>query len=382
MLHEFLLENRDEILAMTEAKSLELAGIRPSSGQLRQGLPLFYAQLLSVLQYEQELPAPITAPLPSDVTASFESRREGSRVIRLNSGPRETELTNAGTVHGVELLRLGYTLTHVVHSYGAMCQSITELATEKDITIKPNEFRDLNRCLDIAIAGAVSGFESKRKTQEDEHFGSLAHELRNALGNANISLQLIKAGTVGFSGSTGRVLERSLQRIGTLINRSLTEVRLRVDPSVHFESSNLLQLVDQIAVTALVEARTKDQTLEIKIDPVLMIEADSQLFLSALSNLIQNALKFTRVGGRIQVRGIESGKTIVVEVEDECGGLSNTTVDLFKPFEQQNENREGLGLGLTIARRAITLNHGTIDVQNLPNKGCIFRITLPKIQSA
>lgn len=382
MLHEFLLENRDEILAMTEAKSLKLAGIRPSSGQLRQGLPLFYAQLLSVLQFEQEVPSAQITQAPGEDSAAFKKRRDGSRIVRLTTGPGDTELTKAGSIHGVELLRLGYTLSHVVHSYGAMCQSITELAASMDITITANEFRDLNRCLDIAIAGAVTGFESKRKTQEDEQFGSLAHELRNALGNANISLQLIKAGTVGFSGSTGRVLERSLQRIGTLINRSLTEVRLRVDPSVHFESSNLLQLVDQIAVTALVEARSKDQTLEIRIDPALMIEADSQLFLSALSNLIQNALKFTRVGGRIQVRGIESGKTIVVEVEDECGGLSNAAVDLFKPFEQQHENREGLGLGLTIARRAITLNHGTIDVQNLPNKGCIFRITLPKNQSA
>jgi len=379
MLHEFLLKNRDEILAITEEKSLALAGIRPSSSQLRQGLPLFYAQLLSVLQFEQELPA---APLPGEDSASFKTRRDGSRIVRLNTGSSEPELTKAGGIHGVELLRLGYTLSHVVHSYGAMCQAITELATNMDVTITANEFRDLNRCLDIAIAGAVSGFETQRKSQEDEHFGSLAHELRNALGNANISLQLIKSGTVGFSGSTGRVLERSLLRIGTLIDRSLTEVRLRMDPSVHFESSNLLQLVDQIAITALVEARSKDQTLEIRIDPDLVVNADSQLFLSALSNLIQNALKFTRVGGRIQVRGTEVGTKVVIEVEDECGGLSNTKIDLFKPFAQENENREGLGLGLAIARRSITLNHGTIDVQNLPHKGCIFRITLPKVASA
>jgi C4-dicarboxylate-specific signal transduction histidine kinase len=66
-------------------------------------------------------------------------------------------------------------------------------------------------------------------------------------------------------------------------------------------------------------------------------------------------------------------------VEDECGGLApNAETDLFKPFEQQNANRKGLGLGLTIAQRAIALNHGTIKVQNLPERGCIFKITLPK----
>jgi len=372
------LKNRNEILAMTEDKSLALAGIRPSSEHLKEGLPLFYAQLLSVLEYEQELPLTITAPHPGEDSTTFEKRREGSRVVRLNSSPGETELTKAGRAHGVELLRLGYTLTHVVHSYGAMCQSITELAIEKDFNIRTNEFRDLNRCLDIAIAGAVSGFELKRKTQDDEQFGALGHELRTALGNTNISLELIKNGTVGFSGSTGRVLERSLQRISTLINISLAEVRLRMDTSVQFETSNLLQLVDQIAVTALLQARTKDQTLEISIDSKLRINADSQLLLSALSKLIQNALKFTNAGGRIQVRGKEVETRVVLEVEDECGGLSETKIDLFKPSGPQNDNRDG---GLGIARRAITLNHGTLDVQNLPHKGCIFRISLPVVAS-
>jgi K+-sensing histidine kinase KdpD len=111
-----------------------------------------------------------------------------------------------------------------------------------------------------------------------------------------------------------------MKRIGEIIDRSLTEVRLRVDPKVHAEPVHLLQLVDQIALTA--------------------------------------------------------------EVEDECGGLSsNTPMDLFKSFEQQNENKKGLGLGLTIVKRAITLCHGTIDILSLPGKGCTFKITLPKKMS-
>ena len=99
---------------------------------------------------------------------------------------------------------------------------------------------------------------------------------------------------------------------------------------------------------------------------------------SAVSNLIQNALKYTREGGKIQVRGTLVGEDIVIEVEDECGGLSDRASELFKPFEQQHKDRKGLGLGLTIAQRAINLNHGTIGVRNLPGKGCVFKITLPK----
>ena len=52
----------------------------------------------------------------------------------------------------------------------------------------------------------------------------------------------------------------------------------------------------------------------------------------------------------------------------------------FRPFEQQHKNREGLGLGLAVAHRAIALNDGTIDVKNLPGSGCIFRISLPSIK--
>jgi signal transduction histidine kinase len=212
-----------------------------------------------------------------------------------------------------------------------------------------------------------------------EHLGFLAHELRNALNSVVLAFQMIKDGTVPPRGSTGQVLERGLKRLDALIDRSLTEVRMKVDPIIIAESGHLLQLVDQIALTANIEAKLRNQTLEIRIHPVLAVEADQQLLHSALSNLIQNALKYSREGGKIQVRANLSGENVVVEVEDECGGLSSDAeTKLFEPFTQQNQNRTGLGLGLTIARRAIVLNHGTINVHNLPGKGCIFKITLPK----
>ena len=278
---------------------------------------------------------------------------------------------------------MGYTLSHVVHAYGAMCQTITEISTTKKFPISTSEFHDLNQCLDVAIAGAVTEYQSLRDTHESDReiksLGILAHEMRNALTSASISYQLIKKGTVGLGGNTGRLLETSLKRAEELINRTLTEVRLRVDPEIRVESGHLLQVVDQILVSAEVEAQAKDQKIMIKIDPTLVFKADQQAFYSAMSNVIQNAIKYTRIGGKIQVRGNTVGEQIVIEVEDECGGLmSDTATDLFKPFVQKNENRKGLGLGLTIAYRAIELNHGKIEARNLRGKGCVFTITLPK----
>jgi signal transduction histidine kinase len=371
MLYEFLLKNQTEILSMTTKKYRKLTGFRPSSELLKKGLPLFYKQLTHVLERGGGGGggSGVSGLQPEEVSIGQESRFP-------------SELTSAARLHGEELLRLGYTLSLVVHAYGSMCQSITELATKKNIAITSLEFHRLNKCLDIAIAGAVTGFEASRNTRdaglEIQHLGFLTHELRNALTSASVSLELIKRGTVGFGGSTGQILERSLKTMEALIDRSLTEVRLRVDPKPHIESNHLLQLVDQILTIAEASAREKQQILEVDIDPTLVIRADYQLLYSALSNLIQNALKFTHAGGKIQIRAREMKEIIVIEVEDECGGLSGTAEELFKPFEQMNQNRTGLGLGLPIALRAMMLNRGSIEALNLHGKGCIFKMSFPK----
>jgi signal transduction histidine kinase len=381
MLSKFLMANQKEILAMTEEKSLALAGARPSSDQLREGLPIFYGQLMSVLQAQKRAETRSGAAVKEMEMAALHN--DEAAMAKASGYPDDVALARSAGIHGTELQRLGYTLSHVVHAYGAMCQSITELAAKKNFPITAIEFHDLNRCLDVAIAGAVTQYQDRRNTQdlnrEVEHIGVLAHELRNALSSVSISLASIKKGTVGFGGSTGKVLERGLARMDELINRSLTEVRLKVDPTIQIESERLLHIVDQIVVTAEFDAHEKNQILEIRIDPDLIIETDQQLFYSALSNLVQNALKYTRIGGTIQIRGKLVGEQVEVEVEDECGGLAaGSEINLFKPFIQKNENRTGLGLGLTIAQRAVLLNQGTIEAQNLPGKGCIFKIKLPK----
>jgi len=163
-----------------------------------------------------------------------------------------------------------------------------------------------------------------------------------------------------------------------LIDRSLTEVRLSVDPKVHKESTSLLQLVNQIVVAGEVEAQLKNQHLQIDVDPALQVEVDQYLLFSAVSNLVQNAIKYSHAGGTIWIRGHVAVDQALIEVEDECGGLSpEMPIGLFKPFEQHNRNREGLGLGLAIAQRAVELNDGKISVENLPGRGCVFRISLP-----
>ena len=378
---EFLRTNEKAILTSIDERSPALASARLGSEQLQRGLPIFFKQLLEVLEQLSANSAASERDTYGSVVAANASVEPV--IAPATNRPYDVEVTKSAGAYGKELQRLGFNLSHVVHAYGAICQSITGLAIEKEAAITTGEFRELNRCLDTAIAGAVTTFLAERadgdNTRETEHLGFLAHELRNGLSIINTSLHLIKSGTVGFAGSTGQVLDRALKRQQELIDRSLAEVRLRVDPKVHKEPASFLQLVDQIVATSEAETRAKLQQLEIAVEPGLRIDADQYLLLSAVSNLVQNAIKYSCRGGTIRIRAHGVDRQTIIEVEDECGGLSTATPnDLFKPFEQQGKNRNGLGLGLPIAQRAIALNNGTIDVRNLPGRGCVFRISLPR----
>ena len=86
---------------------------------------------------------------------------------QLRRGTRETDdIGNAAKKHGHDLLTQGFTVEQVVHDYGDVCQSITDLAVELKASISTDDFRTLNRCLDNAIAGAVTEFTRSKGLAE------------------------------------------------------------------------------------------------------------------------------------------------------------------------------------------------------------------------
>lgn len=78
------------------------------------------------------------------------------------------------------------------------------------------------------------------------------------------------------------------------------------------------------------------------------------------------------------MRAHAMGTRVAIEVADACGGIPSGTGDLFEPFgERRAKNRTGLGLGLSIARRAVRAQGGDIEIRNRPGEGCTFVIVLP-----
>ena len=355
MLHKFLIANREKILALAVEKTASISENRPTSPQSKRGMPQLYNHLVLELKREYQ---------------GYPKRSAK------NYGP------NTAGLHGKELSRLGYTVSQVVHGYGVLCQAVTEYAVSTKATITSAEFSTLNLFLDVAIADAVAGYTAHESISSDDsakRIGILVHELRNSMTAAIIAHSMVKDGVVGTGGSTSALLGKNLDRMRIILDRSFTEVRMQNDKMVDKRPLLLLQIVGEVEATASVEARLRGQTITVDVNPRAQIYGDPHYLISALSNIVQNAIKYSRQGGTIRLRSRDTDKKITLEVEDQCGGLPKGKAEmLFQPFTQKNSDRSGLGLGLTISRQAVARIGGTLLARDLPKKGCIFTITLPK----
>jgi signal transduction histidine kinase len=351
MLHEFLFANRAAIIARTRIKVALRAAPRATEAELESGIPLFLDQLIEALR----------------------SPNASSQAI-----------VESATNHGRDLLKRGFTVAQVVYDYGDVCQAVTELAAETRASITADEFHAFNGCLDDAIAQAVTEYGRSREqsitAQGTERLGDLAHELRNALGAAMLSFHTLKTGSVGLGGSTAALLDRSLRRLSTLIDSTVTQVRLE-SSGVTCERLSVSQFIEEIEVVASMEANARGLSLSVAPVPAgIEVMVDRELLAGALTNLIQNALKFTRKGGRISIQATARSGRVRIDVEDECGGLAPSKAEeLFRPFEQRAVDRSGLGLGLSISRRSVEAIGGTIVARDLPGVGCVFTIELPQV---
>jgi signal transduction histidine kinase len=274
----------------------------------------------------------------------------------------------------------GFDISRIVHDYGLVCDVITAVAGEHGITASPREFQILTRTIDEAIATAIESFsreaDSSARTEEAQHLGFLAHEIRNAVGNASVAFELIRRGKAGVNGSTAGVVQRALQRIAQLVAVALNEAKRSKAMVAQKQWIDLAKSLTQLVAETPTERGVR---AKLEAEPDLAVDADEALLTSAMSNLLQNAIKFTRDQEQIVVRAYSTKGAIAIEVEDRCGGLpGGSSEDLFQPFVQRQGDRRGVGLGLPIARRAVEAHGGTLRVQDLPGVGCIFTILIPQ----
>ncbi len=346
--------HHDELVARCRAKVAARAVPKPTDQELENGIPLFLKQL--------------------------------AQILRDKTMPRNT-MAKTATMHGGEMHFQGFTVAQVVHDYGDACQSITDLAIELGAAISTEDFRALNEGLDDAIADAVTEYARRRESANsaqdvrlsNERLGFLAHEIHNLVYAAMLAFEALKRGRVGAQGSTGALLGKSLANMRDLVDNVLADVRLTAGID-RTERVQIRAFLEDVEISALMEAQARGLRFALTpVAPDVFVMADRQILTSVVSNLLQNALKFTRRGGEVVLRTQAKDRRVLIEVEDECGGLpAGASARLFHPFEQGDGDRTGVGLGLTICRRGVEALGGKIRVRDLPGKGCVFTVELAR----
>jgi signal transduction histidine kinase len=370
MLHDFLTTNRTVLIDRCRAMVAVRSDPKATDEELIHGIPIFLDQLIETLAFEQTSSQLHNRIVAGDLRGTFTS-----------------DVRDTATLHGRDLFDEGFTIEQVVRDYGDVCQAVMDLAFETGAPISVDEFRTFNRCLDNAIAGAVTEYTRRTPGTDDEsqltynlRLGPLAHELRNHLHTATMVVAAIKTGNVSIGGATAAVLDRSLMAMRNLIDGALAEVRLTAGLAPRLQPIRVAEFLSEVEATASLEARARGCSFGlVAVGDEIMICADREMLAAAIGNLLHNAFKFTAHHTEVWLRGNASGSRVTIEVEDHCGGLPQGATDnLLLPFAQIGLDRSGLGLGLDICKRSVEAVNGILKVRDLPGSGCIFTIDLPR----
>jgi len=281
----------------------------------------------------------------------------------------------------------GYFLAgRLLSPVGAMASKAREITAERlserlPVANPDDEFGRMATVFNDTLARLGDSFERLRHFTADA-----SHELRTPLtairsvGEVALQDDLDLARCRDVIGS---MLEEA-DRLARLVDSLL--ILTRADSgSAHLnrEPLDLTALINDVTDCLGVLAEEKGQSLAVEIVDPLTVEADRTTLRQALINLLDNAIKFTPSGGHIRVRAKRVHDHAAVEVCDDGPGIPREHHEkIFERFHRVGKDRSsetgGAGLGLAIARWAVEINGGRIELESDEGRGSTFRIALPE----
>jgi heavy metal sensor kinase len=244
-----------------------------------------------------------------------------------------------------------------------------------------DELGQLGAAFNTTLARLERSFEQLRRFTADA-----SHELRTPLtaikSVGEVSLQM--PGDLDYYRDViGSMLEEA-NRLTHLVDSLLTMARADAGRiQLRRSQVNLFDLAKESCGLLDVLAEEKHQTMTVEGDRSIIVQADQTILRQALLNLIHNAVKYSPEDGSIGISISASGSSAIIDVRDTGPGIPQEhRAQVFERFYRVDRARAraagGAGLGLSISRWAVTIHGGTIELENAPGGGSIFRISLPK----
>lgn len=186
-----------------------------------------------------------------------------------------------------------------------------------------------------------------------------------------------------------RSVREEMRRLGTLVNSFLTLAAVQSGKPVQRPQINSANdFVVEAAGTCQMEAETAKVAIDLNLsetDPTPLILGDPNLLRVMVENILRNAIRFAPLRSSVKIDVVSDDATCSISIRDYGPGIPEDVMgrifDRFSQASSEVSRGRGHGLGLSISKGIVELHHGTIGVENLPDAGCRFTITLPVVQS-
>jgi signal transduction histidine kinase len=261
-----------------------------------------------------------------------------------------------------------------------MLESLRKLEQEREqLRARDTEQRHLERALQEA---------DRRK---DEFLATLAHELRNPLAPIRSSIHRLNLQTQGDTsiGEVTQILDRQVNHMVRLVDDLMDVSRIsRGNIELRKEQTSLATIIRSAvdASTPLISAANHQLAISLPSEPVILF-GDSVRLSQVISNLLNNAAKYTDRGGQIWLSAERQSGEVVIRVRDNGIGIGfesqQRVFDMFMQVDRSSSrSQSGLGIGLTLVKRLVELHGGTITVQSAGSgKGSEFCLRLPCLET-
>jgi PAS domain S-box-containing protein len=220
---------------------------------------------------------------------------------------------------------------------------------------------------------------------KDEFLATLAHELRNPLAPIRAAAHVIKVLNLDDArlAKAQRMIERQVTHIARLVDDLMELSRITLGRiELQRRTESLAEVLTSVADAAQpsIEAAQHLFTVELPDEPLLVL-ADSVRLSQAIGNVLENAVKYTPLGGRIVLSARREAESAVIRIEDNGIGIApEMLVRVFDMFVQVDHSgqRGGLGIGLALSRRLVEMHGGSIAVSSAgTGQGTAFTIRIP-----
>ena len=253
-------------------------------------------------------------------------------------------------------------------------ESLTDTRLSEDTTA---EFRQLSRSVNAMLDRLAQSFDTQR-----QFTGNAAHELRTPLALMQTRIELFAAEHPQMDAETAALLrfeQEQLERLSALVRTLLEMSDLQSVPRT--DCIDLAPMAEEVLVDLTPLAQKNGITLTQTGENVQLTGSDVLLY-RVLFNLTENAIKYNRTGGSVELSVEQEGGQAAIRVRDTGPGIAEEYRDsIFQPFFRVDKSRSramgGVGLGLALVQEIVRLHGGTVRVEQSADTGTTILVTLP-----